>query len=66
MAMPQTYAPGEFPVPVVRTLPMGDACVSETVYGPGCRLPRHAHERACFVLVLAGNAEPPPGRERRP
>jgi AraC family transcriptional regulator len=50
------------------TLPQGRFCgktlatfehsgihLTETVYSPGLKLPRHAHERACFIFVIKGS-----------
>src|SRR5882762_5240805 len=50
------------------TLPQGRFCgktlatfghqgvrLTETVYSPGLKLPRHSHERACFIFVIKGS-----------
>ena len=50
------------------TLPRGRFCgntlntfaregiqLTETVYSPGLKLPRHSHERACFIFVIRGS-----------
>ncbi|MDT7604271.1 MAG: AraC family transcriptional regulator, partial [Acidobacteriota bacterium] len=34
--------------------PVANFFITETVYAPRVRLPRHSHRRACFCLVLQG------------
>jgi hypothetical protein len=38
----------------VRSLAAGDFILSETRYESEARLPTHAHEHACVVVVLKG------------
>ena len=45
---------GQFPTTVVQRRAVGSLLLSETAYAPRQTLPRHAHERACLIVVLQG------------
>ncbi len=52
--MPLTLPRGQFCGDAVATLARDGVHLTETVYSPGLRLPRHSHERACFIFVVTG------------
>lgn len=54
VAMPVRFAPGHYPAQVTCAYTLRDALLAETAYDPGARLGRHLHERACWVIVVAG------------
>lgn len=45
---------GCFPAEVVGGAKAAGLTLTETAYAPRQRLPKHSHDRACFVVVLAG------------
>ncbi|HVG30090.1 MAG TPA: AraC family transcriptional regulator [Pyrinomonadaceae bacterium] len=45
---------GCFPTQIVGSARVAPFVLTETVYAAGTHLPKHSHERACFILVLRG------------
>lgn len=45
---------GCFPSQIVGSVRLAPFVLTETVYAAGTYLPKHSHERACFILVLRG------------
>lgn len=44
-----------FPGRILKSREVGGFVFTETTYRPGLTLPRHSHERACFVIALRGS-----------
>jgi AraC family transcriptional regulator len=45
---------GCFPTTTVKTKDLSSFVITEKIYTPDLKLPKHSHERACFSLVLQG------------
>src|ERR1041385_5448818 len=63
--MAMRFTPGAFPGAVLTSREAGGFRFTETTYTSGQELPTHAHERACFCLVLEGGFEERYGRRSR-
>lgn len=53
----RSLAPGRFLGRSLRRKQAGRLDITETVYAPSMKLPRHSHERPYFCIVLAGGFE---------
>jgi AraC family transcriptional regulator len=53
--MELTLPQGRFGGKSLTTFAQGGVRLTETVYSPGLKLPRHSHERACFIFVIKGS-----------
>ena len=63
--METRLAHGRFYGETTRSSDVGGLVLSETVYRPGVRIPRHSHEHAYFCLILRGSYSETFGRMRR-
>jgi AraC family transcriptional regulator len=52
--MEMTLPQGRFCGKTLATFGHSGVRLTETVYAPALELPRHSHERACFILVIQG------------
>jgi AraC family transcriptional regulator len=57
--------PGRFYGDTLRTHEVADFGLTETVYPPHCKLPRHSHERSYFGLILRGTYTENYGKKTR-
>jgi AraC family transcriptional regulator len=63
--MARTFIPGCFPAKVIRSREVAGFLLTETVYAPRQKLPRHSHECANFIVVLRGTFTERFGRKTR-
>lgn len=63
--MPERLTSGRFFGQTLHKREVGDLVLADVRYAPGSRLPRHAHERPYFCLILGGSYTETYGRRMR-
>ena len=48
---------GCYAATILKREELGSFRLTETVYAPNLKLPKHTHDQACFSLVLQGGFE---------